>query len=292
MWKKNLLQTTFLPAFILKTSPNFKTINEKTQSTFLRGSWWEDFSASRPFVLTCGCPKASRDALLADFILSYAGSSKLISKQLKGPESVPDQHVLDIQWPKGMSAGLQVTEVVAYFQPSLNHGSGNPKNIMWLRAGNACWSLSLGPFPILNLSSIPPDSRTPLVSLLLHCAAGAAHFWSPRGSWVQWFLLKPFLFFPISAAAYRTTNLSPAVGSSEEERVFPFAARSSCPVIHASIHLLAQGQHPSWAFSISHIFHWLLFCSFWTTEYSSCPPTRQTTQYSFWTVFHKPCAWT
>lgn len=72
-----------------------------------------------------------------------------------------------------------------------------------------------------------------------------------------------------------STDLSCVLGSSEEETAFRFAPRASHPIIHTSIHPSDQGQHPSWAFSASHIFLWLLFYSSWITEYSSCPPSSQ-----------------
>lgn len=70
-----------------------------------------------------------------------------------------------------------------------------------------------------------------------------------------------------------STDLSCVSGSSEEETAFQFAPRASHPIIQVSIHPSDQGQHPSWAFSASHIFLWLLFYSSWITEYSSCPPS-------------------
>lgn len=79
--------------------------------------------------------------------------------------------------------------------------------------------------------------------------------------WVQWFLLKPLFLFQLLKSAYLTINLSSVLNRSEEERAFLFAIRSSCPIIHASIHLFIQGQHPSWVFSASHISLCLFFHS-------------------------------
>lgn len=63
-------------------------------------------------------------------------------------------------------------------------------------------------------------------------------------------------FFPLQLlrSAYLTTNLSSILGSSGKERACLFAARSSYLIIRACIHLLTQGQHPSWVFLASHIF--------------------------------------
>ena len=63
-----------------------------------------------------------------------------------------------------MTAGLQITKAVAYFQPSLSHGSWN---ITQLRVGKPAEGCLRASFPFLNLSSTPPHSQTPLVSLLL-----------------------------------------------------------------------------------------------------------------------------
>lgn len=143
------------------------------------------------------------------------------------------------------------------FPSLLDQGS---LNVRRLRLGTACWSLSLRPLPFCSQS----------FSLFLHI-----HHWFLCFStmllvvfisgltpfWVQWFLLKPLFLFQLLKSAYLTTNLSSVLSSSEEERAFLFVIRSSCPIIHASIHLFTQGQHPSWVFSASHISLCLVFHS-------------------------------
>lgn len=127
-----------------------------------------------------------------------------------------------------------------------------------------------------NLSLTPPPSQTPLASAFLPRAAGAVRFWTPFPFWVQGFLQNPFFpHFSCWGLLISSTDLSCVLGSSEEETALQFAPRASHPIIHASIHPSDQGQHPSWAFSASHIFLWLLFYSSWITEYSSCPPSSQ-----------------
>lgn len=143
-----------------------------------------------------------------------------------------------------------IDKAIAYFQPSsLCHGS---RKIMQLKVGDACQSLSPGrpPFLFLELFSILPRSRTPLVSSLPHHAAAGAHFWTPPFSafshscYIHFFLVQWL----------RSACLSSALGSSGEEKEFLPSARSSCLIFCACIHLLTHGQHPSWVVSASYIF--------------------------------------
>lgn len=150
-------------------------------------------------------------------------------------------------------------------------------------------SISKGPaFPFSKFFSIPLHSWGPLVSLLFYHAAGV-FISGLTPFWVQWFLQKPLFLFQLLRSACLTINLSSVLSSSEEERAFLFAIRSSCPIIHASIHLFTQGQHPSWVFSASHISLCLVF--HWTTEYFSCSTSSQTCQHSLWAELQKSHDW-
>lgn len=164
---------------------------------------------------------------------------------------------------------------------------------MQLKVGDAWQSLSPGPPPFLflELFSIFPHSRTPLVSSLPHHAAAGAHFWTPPFSAFSHSCYIHFFLVQLVRSACLTTNLSSALDSSEEEKAFLLSARSSCLIIHACIHLLIHGQHPSRVVSASHIFLCLDVYSSWTTEHFSCSSTSQTSQCSLWTAFLKSHVW-
>lgn len=63
------------------------------------------------------------------------------------------------------------------------------------------------PFSFMKLSSIPPHSRTPLVSLLLHHAASGGHFWMLPFSVLNHSCCIHFFPLQLLRSAYLTTNL-------------------------------------------------------------------------------------
>lgn len=132
----------------------------------------------------------------------------------------------------------------------------------------------------MRLFSTPPHSRTPLVSLLLHHAARGVHFRMSPFSALNHSCCIHFFPLQLLRSAYLTTNLSSILGSSGKERACLFAARSSYLIIRACIHLLTQGQHPSWVFLASHIFLCLVSYSSWMTEHSALPQAKLPTAVS------------
>lgn len=157
-------------------------------------------------------------------------------------------------------------------QQSLSQGSWNGT---WLRAGKPAEGCLWAPFPFSNRSLTPAPSQTPLVSafllVLLVLFVSELHFLPGFKDSCK---IHFFPHFSCWGLLISSTDLSCVSGSSEEVTAFQFALRASHPIIHAFIHPSDQGQHPSWAFSASHIFLWLLFYSSWITEYSSCPPSN------------------
>lgn len=131
-------------------------------------------------------------------------------------------------------------------------------------------SVSQAPaFPFSKLFSFPPHSWAPLVSLPFYHDAGGVHFWTHPflGS-----MIPTKATFSVSAAEVCLSHHKSiiCVERFRGRESILFAIRSSCPIIHASIHLFTQGQHPSWVFSASRISLCLVFHSNHTVLFLFC----------------------
>lgn len=156
-----------------------------------------------------------------------------------------------------MTAGLQVTKAIASF-PTIFIPA-----LLQCHTGKTweCLLKSLSPAPPFHSHAFLLSSTyTGTIGFFAsYHTAGSVHFWTHPflGS-----MIPAKATFSVSAAEVCLSHhLSSVLNRTEEERAFLFAIRSSCPIIHASIHLFTQGQHPSWVFSASHISLCLLFHS-------------------------------